>query len=254
MSFKFHLPVAVSMMVLSAAVALGAPMLLNEYNGVKDGGFIKDGGTDTYFGTVDGNGGDWMEFVVVQDNLDIRGWQFVTYQANAYDGTVTLPSLEALGSLRSGTIFTIAEMVATDLSYSPVFDEGNPAAGDWWINYQAAFSDGNSTHKDFQVTILDAMDNVIFGPAGEGTSLSSGIGNDEVFKLEADPSDLITALSPYYNDGTSSTFGSPNKWSKGTITQDFSQLRRNAAVPEPATLAYLLAGLPALSVIRRRRK
>ncbi len=254
MSFKFHLPVAVSMMVLSAAVALGAPMLLNEYNGVKDGGFIKDGGTDTYFGTVDGNGGDWMEFVIVQDNLDIRGWSFVTYQDGAYDGRITLPSLDTLGSLRSGTVFTIAELVATDLSYSPVFDEGNPAAGDWWINYQAAFSDGNSTHKDFQVTILDAMDNVIFGPAGEGTSLSSGIGNDEVFKLEADPSDLITALSPYYNDGTSSTFGSPNKWSKGTITQDFSQLRRNAAVPEPATLAYLLAGLPALSVIRRRRK
>jgi len=254
MSFKFHLPVAVSMMVLSAAVALGAPMLLNEYNGVKDGGFIKDGGTDTYFGTVDGNGGDWMEFVVVQDNLDIRGWQFVTYQANAYDGTITLPSLEALGSLRSGTIFTIAEMVATDLSYNPVYDPGNPNAGDWWINYQAAFSAGNSTHSNFQVTILDAMNNVIFGPAGEGISPVSGIGNDEVFKLEADPSDMITADSPYYKDGTSSTFGSPNKWSAGTITQDFQPLRRNAAIPEPATLAYLLAGLPAISVLCRRRK
>jgi len=254
MNFRLHLATLTALMVCTATAALCAPMLLNEYNGVKDGGFIKDSGTDTYFGTVDGNGGDWMEFVVVQDNVDIRGWSFVTYQDGAYDGKITLPSLDTLGSLRSGTIFTIAEMVATDLSYTPVFDEGNPNAGDWWINYQAAFSAGNSTHKDFQVTVLDAMDNVIFGPAGEGTSLSSGIGNDEVFKLETDPSDLITALSPFYNDGTSSTFGSPNKWSKGTITQDFSQLRRNAAIPEPATLAYVLLGLPAAAgMIRRRR-
>jgi hypothetical protein len=50
------------------------------------------------------------------------------------------------------------------------------------------------------------------------------VGSDEVFKLEEDPHGNI---SPYsnYNDGTSSTFGSPNVWGGGASTQDFSDLR-----------------------------
>jgi hypothetical protein len=248
---------ALALMAGSASAALSAPMILNEYNAVKDGGFLKDSGSDTYFGTVAGNGGDWMEFVVTQDKLDIRGWSFVTYQNGAYDGTVTLPSLDALASLRSGTIFTIAEQVATDLSYNPVYDPSNPNAGDWWMNYQASFSAGNATHSNFQVTIADALNNTVFGPAGEGISPASGIGNDEVFKLEADPSSSIEANSSHYNDGTSSSFGSPNRWSSGTITQDFSKLRSAAAVasvPEPSSLmALVYGGLGALAFVRRRK-
>lgn len=236
--------------------ALSAPMLLNEYNAVKDGGFLKDGGSDSYFGTVDGNGGDWMEFVITQDKLDIRGWSFVTTQNGAADATIKLPSLDAFASVRSGTIFTISELVATDLSYNPIYDAGDPNAGDWWMNYQASFSAGNATHNNFQVTILDSLNSVVFGPAGEGISPASGIGNDEIFKLEADPSSSILPNSSKYNDGTSSTFGSPNKWSSGSITQDFSRLRSAAAtsVPEPSSLMMLVCGgLSSLALVGRRR-
>jgi hypothetical protein len=54
----------------------------------------------------------------------------------------------------------------------------------------------------------------------------SGIGADEVFKLEQDPGPFITPLA-IYNDGSSSTFGAPNRYAAGTIEQDFGMLRCN---------------------------
>ena len=59
----------------------------------------------------------------------------------------------------------------------------------------------------------------------------TGINNREVWKLEASPSDSIGPVSSY-NDGSSSSFGSPNRWNGGANVQDFSALR----VPEPAAL------------------
>ncbi|MCC6485220.1 MAG: PEP-CTERM sorting domain-containing protein [Armatimonadetes bacterium] len=227
---------------LMGSPALGAPMILNEYNAVKDANFLKNSASDPYFGQVAGNGGDWMELVVISDMLDVRGWQIETNQAGSLDALITLPSDPVFAALRSGTILTIAELVPTDLSY-------NPAANDWWINYQASFSAGDSTHSNFQVTIRDASSQVVFGPAGEGINPASGIGSDEVFKLEENPSALITPLSNY-NDGSSSTFGAPNVWSKGTITQDFSALR--SVVPEPASLLVLAGGLIGLARKARR--
>jgi hypothetical protein len=50
-----------------------------------------------------------------------------------------------------------------------------------------------------------------------------GVNNEEVAKLEADPSP--DSVLEEYNDGSSSTFGLSNLWSSGTITQDFSALR-----------------------------
>lgn len=225
----------------SAGSAFAAPMIVNEYNSVKDANVLKDGKSDTYFGIVPGNGGDWMELVVIADNLDARGWNIVTEQAGAADATITLPTDAVFGSLRSGTILTIAELVATDLSY-------DPSAGDWWINYQASFSAGDSTHKDFRITILDALGENVFGPCGEGIASGAGIGGDEVFKLEEDPSSLITPLS-VYNDGSSSSFAGPNVWSSGTETQDFSALR--SVVPEPTSALVLACGL--LGLIRRKK-
>jgi hypothetical protein len=225
----------------SAGSAFAAPMIVNEYNSVKDANVLKDGKSDTYFGIVPGNGGDWMELVVIADNLDARGWNIVTEQAGAADATITLPTDAVFGSLRSGTILTIAELVATDLSYDPF-------AGDWWINYQASFSAGDNTQSNFQITILDASSQVVFGPCGEGVNPASGIGSDEVFKLEDTPSGLITPMSNY-TDGTSSTFGAPNMWSSGSVTQDFSALR--SVVPEPTSALVLACGL--LGLIRRKK-
>ena len=65
---------------------------------------------------------------------------------------------------------------------------------------------------------------------GEGTALwggGGGVGNDEVGKLEQDPSAAAATAPPVpaYNDGTSSTFGSRNRWAANTMEQDFSELR-----------------------------
>lgn len=241
--------IAAALLASLAPASNAADVILNEYNGVRDASVLKEGGTDTYFGSVTGNGGDWMELVIIKDNLDIRGWSIVTTQNGSADATIVLPDVAVLSSLRSGTILTIAELVATDWSYAPAYNAADPnGAGDWWINYQASFSAGDSTHSNFQVTVMDAANNAVFGPAGEGITPASGIGNDEVFKLEANPSAAITPNSNY-KDGTSSTFGSPNKWSSGTVTQDFGPLR--SVVPEPGSLTVLAAGLALLKLRRK---
>ena len=61
-------------------------LILNGYNAVGDLLFLNggdaiadiDGGlaADSFFGRVAGNGGDWIEFVVIEDHLDARGWSF----------------------------------------------------------------------------------------------------------------------------------------------------------------------------------
>ncbi len=48
-------------------------VLLNEYNAVYAGVYLKDCGTDTTFGQINGNGGDWLEIAILQDRTDLRG-------------------------------------------------------------------------------------------------------------------------------------------------------------------------------------
>jgi len=62
-----------------------ADVILSEYNAVDETEFLNggvasadlDGGraSDSYFGRVQGNGGDWFELVVITDHLDMRKWQ-----------------------------------------------------------------------------------------------------------------------------------------------------------------------------------
>lgn len=47
-------------------------LVLNEYSGIPPHRTIRDG--DDLLGFLPGNGGHWLEFVVVQDQLDMRGW------------------------------------------------------------------------------------------------------------------------------------------------------------------------------------
>ncbi|MCH7781208.1 MAG: lamin tail domain-containing protein, partial [Acidobacteria bacterium] len=206
------------------------PIILNEYNAVSDSKFLKNGNSDIFWGRILGNGGDWFELVIVQDHLDIRGWKFeVVDDAGGPGENVDLLELSndpLWSDLRSGTIITVSEVLPTDVSYDPVNQ-------DWWINVRAANSaDGvyitadnfPVSNDNWNLTILDASDQTVYGPVGEGINPIAGVGSDEVFKLEEDSHDLITPLSEY-NDGTSSTFGQPNVFAAGTVTQDFSVLR-----------------------------
>lgn len=220
MKTKKMMVLTIMTMVLTCGSVWAADIILNEYNAVSSGNYLGDSGSDSYFGTVEGNGGDWFELVVITDHLDMRGWDL----AMTFDGgsdTLTLTSNSLWSDLRSGTIITVSEDETEDVSYDPDND-------DWWINVRAN-NGGSGTYieadnfpvnnSDWQLTIKDDLGATIFGPAGEGVSPSSGIGSDEVFYLSANPRSPITEDSPYYNEGTSSTFGSPNPG------QSFSPLR-----------------------------
>ena len=206
------------------------PVHLNEYNGVSPTKYLSGTASDTFWGRVLGNGGDWFELVVVQDHLDLRGWQVVVRDQAGLGGdtqqTLTFTDNPVLADLRSGTIVTVAADLASDVSYDPL-------AGDWWIHLRSgAAGDGlyisalpfSVSNDNTQISVIDRDGVTVFGPAGEGINPSSGIGSDEVFKLEADPGPGITAISNF-RDGTSSTFGGPNLWSGGTVTQNFGELR-----------------------------
>jgi hypothetical protein len=223
--------------------AFGADIILNEYNAVSSGMFLnggdasadEDGGraSDSYFGRVIGNGGDWFELVVITDHLDMRDWKL--YINNGAE-ILELTDHSIWSDLRSGTIITVSEDLESDVSY-------NPAAGDWWINVQAndtasgdyiTASNFPVNNTNWQLTIRDANDGVIFGPAGEGISPISGIGNTEVFRLEATPGAFIAPDSPDYDDGKKlSTFGAANHWG----SQNLHYLR--SVVAEPSTISLL---------------
>ncbi len=212
--------------------ATAADMILNEYNAVGDTAFLENDGSDPFWGQRLGNGGDWFELVVITDHLDIRGWDLVI--DNDVDSPdeeqfiLTLAVDDVWADLRSGTIITVSQDLANNVA------DYQPELGRWWINVRAAdTTDGtyitasnfSVSNNMWQLTIRDATDQVVFGPAGEGISPVSGVGNDEVLKLEADPSAAITAGSLFYNDGASSTFASGNEWNGGADVQDFSVLR-----------------------------
>jgi hypothetical protein len=228
--------------------AWGADVILNEYNAVSGSSYLGGGdsaadakggrASDSYFGRVQGNGGDWFELVVIKDHLDMRRWKLDLYDSGSLDETLDLTNHPIWSDLRSGTIITVAEDVPSDISY-------NPAAGDWWINVQARddadglYIEASSfkvTNNDWQLKIRNAAGTAVFGPAGEGVSPLSGISSTNVFKLKGDPSASITADSKDYGDGGDfSTFGAPNRWG----AQDFNDLRPQITPPADAYVKVL---------------
>ncbi len=137
-----------------------------------------------------------------------------------------------LAEVASGTIITVAEDVADDVSL-------DPEAGDWHFNLQANSDDAgayftadsqsnfNTNNENWQLAVLDPAGAVVFGPAGEGVAGVGGVGGSETGELEADPTatpDLAT-----YGDSRGSTFGLPNVIDD--IPQDFSVLRGTDPLP-----------------------
>ncbi len=219
-----------------------APLVLNEWNAVGEGETLDprgfDGsGADDAFGTVPGNGGAWLEFVVTQD-VDLRGWRLVMTDLRGPAGTVTFTDADELVRLRAGTLLTLSTGLVEDARV-------DPDAGDWRLALTAtpagdfARSDGfRVSASDWQLTVHDGDGHVRFGPVGEGTSPRRGISAHEVGALLADPSAGAAADDGDYGATTRSTFGAANVWEDGA--QDLRGLRG-----ESGMLGAADTGLPA---------
>ncbi|MBW8002444.1 MAG: hypothetical protein FVQ80_10550 [Planctomycetes bacterium] len=229
-----------------SANIFAADVILNEYNAVDNANYLNGGNSsadvdgarasDSYFGRTLGNGRDWFELIVITDHLDMRNWKLQIYESGILQKILLLKNHSIWSDLRSGTIITVAEDVPSDISY-------NPAAGDWWINVQAQnnadglYIDNSNfpvSNSNWQLRILNSVDAVIFGPAGEGVSPATGVGNTKIFRLETTPTAATLANSPDYDDGKNlSTFGSANQWG----IQKLNALR--SVIPPVSTLNLL---------------
>ena len=164
-----------------AAPAQGPRLVLNEYNAVGDEAELLGGD-----GTV-GNGGDWFEFLVVQDRLDLRGWTLELWDRKG-DGdqlrqaaSLTFNDNPALRAIPAGTLVVIGEEVENDFSFD--------AVDDWTIHLRVtntangAFfqppDEGevfNSTRVDSMVVIRDASGELAAPLAGETDAWDSANG------------------------------------------------------------------------------
>lgn len=260
--------VAFVISVFTSSFASAELVILNEYNAVRADRWLDADGaaastaTDSFFGRIVGNGGRWFELLVVgetalaNETVDMRGWTFDWTSTDVGSGTFTLTSDARLSSIHRGSLVTFFSQDSGGGNVVSNFDNYDPMAGDWWLNINLAdaalVASGslNTGNGDWQLTVKDSLDTVLFGPAGEGVGALSGVNSREVGKLEqyeaGDPDNTlanwqaITPSSLAYSDGTSSTFGAANLWSSGSKTQDFSSLRNVTAVPEPTSVTALL--------------
>lgn len=230
------------------------PFVLNEYNAVAP---VKElaGGGDVTFGQVLGNGGDWYEFLVVDELLDLRGWTIQLWDRDRGDdileraASLTFADDFALAAIPAGTLITISEARPDDLSFDPAND-------DWTLNLQAStdspgamFSvqeNFNSTRSDQHVEIRDAngtLRSPIVGETEAWDDAIGGVNGAEVMNLCIDPAvgDLIDPVDDYRDNSTTSTYNEPNQCSyldpndpNGvaviTFTQDLTALRASAGL------------------------
>lgn len=229
--------------VMPCRPVTAAPVILNEYNAVDSTNLLGNNASDPYWGRRPGNGGDWFELVVITDHLNMQGWKFIVVNqvgspTQQESFSIQLSNHSLWSNLRSGTIITVSEELRNNIN------DYNPVVGKWWLNIKVVAGGDNTyatvtclapacspglanwktSNNNTQITIRNQLDQIVFGPAGEGITPVSGVGGTEVFKLEANPTAAITPNSPYM-DGNSSTFGHPNAWNGGASTQDFSVLR-----------------------------
>ena len=222
-------------------------VLVNEYNAVSslnrlNGGVIPvpaDGdGVDTFFGTVDGNGGDWLELVVVGNGsagtTDLRGLKIeIDDGAGAKfvaDEIIVLSQDPYWAAVPNGTILTFTEKTTAEggldtwihkvnrLGQAGGSAEGNGAYA--WSNIHyldpvyidqtvSTFGDGlGISSNNTQIRISKPRSgtagqfDVVAGPVGEGVQPLAGVNNTEVLELEIDPTPFV---SPYLPDVVTDT-------------------------------------------------
>ena len=267
-------------------------VILNEYNAVSSVNFLNGGSAladddgapasaDSYFGRVAGNGGQWVEFVVLGDGgstLDMRGWSVEIGTNTGYGyysrNKLVISNHADWQAVASGTILTFIErntaQGGTDSGFA--LRTNRATTGDTWTNiwmgdpthltYTSLAENGYSNaggtvsgilidHNNTQFLVRDSAGRVIFGPVGEGVAPLSGTNSKEVFELEAHPTSAVSPIFAStstlfgYGDGASeSTFGFPNRWLSGTtqITQRFNVLTAPEIAVEQPTNADLSDG------------
>lgn len=235
--------------VVFPAITGVAPIVLNEYNAVADDRELVGGS-----GVV-GNGGDWFEFLVLEDDLDLRGYRFELYDNKGDDdqlrqaAVVTVGNDPVLANAPAGTIITISEEGTDDLSFN-----GN---GDWLISlaitneatgtYFATPANDvafNSTRASQMVLVKDATGTVVTPLSGETEAwddANGGVSGGEVMALCVSPTPgvPIDPITDYLDTGIQSTFGEANECAFqdpnapdgiSGFSQDLSALRASASL------------------------
>ena len=250
-----------------------SPVLINELNCVSSGNQLNKGvvdtgtgdGLDTYFGTVNGNGGGWLELVVVGDGtagstVDLRGWKIeiddgASGAAFVPDDTVVLSNNPYWAAVPAGTILTFTDQNTAQGGLDTWINKKclRSSAGYDWSNiyvFDAAYVDQAQSliggglgisSSNAQVRIKKTVGTVVAGPIGEGIRPVSGVSNNQILEYVGDPAPVSSPLDTVqnstgvtvsaYGNGNGSTFGEPNKRSGGTITQDFSVYRVANSAP-----------------------
>jgi hypothetical protein len=221
-----------------------SPLILNEYNCVSDTKLLEadnqpfEGydygaiGSQTAAaglgkaGRILGNGGNWIELVVAQDRVDLRGYTLEWDNADPDAGNFTFASVPAWSNVRAGTIITVIE----DGLQIPTFADGttgpilsldtdlsfNPGANDYWMNVDvddSRYVDQSGLKVDndnWRGRILrpdggTAQDYIGESSPGWG---GTGINNQEMGVLTQNPT--TTSAGAGFNDLDYSTFGAPN--------------------------------------------
>lgn len=230
-----------------------SPVLLNEYNGVGSSEILDpaDPGSDTFFGTVAGNGGDWFELVVVGTGIagstvDLRGWR-IDVLSGGQTETLVLSADPYWANVAAGSILTFTEDNSAAGGLDTVIHKtsARSVAGYTWSNIwirdpvfidQTASSIGSGINIDNNNTwfiIRNATGTSMFGPCGEGIAADDvdgngypdtieGLSSQEVLALRGNPIPAIDPLFGAYRTQSLSSFGSPNRWSAGTRFQSFA--------------------------------
>jgi hypothetical protein len=79
---------SLTLLLMTCRGTWSAPIVLNEYNAVTSSNQL-DGGTgaDSFFGKIEGNGGNWFELLVIDDHLDMRQWRLDWTEEETVGGT-----------------------------------------------------------------------------------------------------------------------------------------------------------------------
>ena len=241
-----------------------SPIILNEYNAVSTEEYLGGGDEleagapfDSFFSRIEGNGGAWVEFVVTQ-NSDIRKW---TLEITNKDSTQILKLADhvALKSIPAGTILTFSEgnrYVGTSFNQSSRLNIDGYAWTNIWMHDSIVIDQANSTQpsrspigsNDTRFIWKNAANEIIYGSSGENIALSDSndngigdeliaVGDSEVFRLEANPSASTNPLNINYDDGSSSSYGRPNRWSNDSIVQLFNGFLAVSSPPQIGSIS-----------------